>query len=247
MDFRKLTYNEIIFRVLLQREEATQSLKYSELENALPKQIRKAVEQDWNSYIRNEDLDFYSAFQKAVRKHIPGVYYVVMAMEFFGKIPFHKALSSLLQKGEFDWQKIGTTEDEIFELAERLLNGIRHRYRKPTPHYTSRKIFAPPPPDYFRVPKRRCPFCKQQIPLREFSAHIDDHINPPHLERLQTAGEMVVEKPQVEPKPFSEELLERTKDPEFEKQFERFSKNKCIGCGNPAILGDFYCFGCAPD
>src|SRR5688500_11858445 len=92
----QLTRNDIVFRVLLQREANRERITFKNLEKALPVNLRRSVEEDWRSFIRIEDLSFYTAFEKAVRKQIPGIYYSVVAVEYLYALPFHAALAGLL-------------------------------------------------------------------------------------------------------------------------------------------------------
>lgn len=113
--------------MLLQREEARTSLTFNALERSLPKEILKSIASDWRSYIRDEGVEFDSAFQKAVRKHLPGIYYVVMAAEFLGKIPFHAALLFFLQPEAHGFNLSSDSENAIFELADFLAQEVRRR------------------------------------------------------------------------------------------------------------------------
>ena len=58
MDTSTLRHDEIVFRVLLQREAARPTLTFATLEASLPKDLRRRVEPDWRSYIRDEGLGF---------------------------------------------------------------------------------------------------------------------------------------------------------------------------------------------
>jgi hypothetical protein len=121
-----LTRDEIAFRVLLQREEIHEQLSMAALEKSLPKQLRKPIERDWLGYIRDEELHFATAFQKAVRKNIPGLYYLVMAAEFLLKVPFHSALGHFLETTTLP---VVPEMDRLFELADYLAEELR-RERK---------------------------------------------------------------------------------------------------------------------
>jgi hypothetical protein len=125
-----LTRDEIVFRVLLQREEAHAQLSVGALEESLPKQLRKQIEADWRSYIREEDLHFATAFQKAIRKHIPGLYYLVMAAEFLLKVPFHSALGHFLETANLP---MAPEMERLFELADYLAEEIRKDRRNAMP------------------------------------------------------------------------------------------------------------------
>jgi hypothetical protein len=247
-----LTYDEAIFRVLLQREEAKEGLKFSTLEQALPKSLKKLIEPDWRHFISSENLDFYSAFQKAVRKHLPGIYYVVMAAEFLSKLPFHTVLSYFLLKSEIDWNQHGTTEEDVFTAADWLWEEAQARQRKatgkvgspklPVPKRPSPQVDVRPNPTKLFLAGRRCAFCKRFVPLRELADHVDKHLNPIHL----GVGRPPVVAQQSPIISQSEPITADSGDP-LPSHPARFYQHRCIVCGNVSIPGDFYCYFCAPD
>jgi len=254
MDVQHLKTSEIAFRVLLQREAFRPQLTFADLEQSLPKDIRRRIEPDWRAYIRDESLHFDSAFEKAVRKHLPGVYYEVMAAEFLGKLPFHIALAHFLDPGEFTWDRAGIPVDAIYELAERFINDIRHRRAQTKKQVQPAAVIARPvlkPTE----PKRRCAFCKQLIRVSELSQHVDRHINPPQLGGGQITATITASST-TEDLPAEMHIQERSgpalnTGQEYNstsvKGFERFGINRCISCGNIAIPGDYYCYHHAPD
>ncbi|HEX4121946.1 MAG TPA: hypothetical protein VH619_15100 [Verrucomicrobiae bacterium] len=246
MTFKGHTHDEIVFRVLLQREQQRPQLTFKLLECSLPNKIRNQVETDWRGYIRAEELEFDSAFQKAVRKNIPGVYYVVMAAEYLYEIPFHTALAHFLDiqrsPGSFN-------EDKIFALAEFFAEHVRqHRAAQQAlararqqhpPQHPAAPGAKPAKP---KGPVRRCAFCKDLIPVVGLFAHIDAHLNPAHL---GTYNPVRLPK-QKEPTP-----------PQSQQDFRpvavkssrasHFRGGRCIMCNHVPIPGDFYCYEHAPD
>lgn len=250
MSFRHQTHDEIVFRVLLQREEQRAHLNFGVLEEALPKAMRKAIESDWRAYIRDEALGFDSAYQKAVRKHIPGVYYVVMAAEYLGNLPFHVALGHFLRPGDVKWHQSLLQEADVFELAEWLTQEVRKRRASERPA-TPQK--APPPAAPKPVgPVRRCGFCKREIPVKDLAQHIDRHLNP--LSRGDGRRDSF-DSGYVPPQPIRSTPVrvsdgystQSEKGSWSAQRTERDQRHQCIGCGNPAIPGDFYCYSCSPD
>ena len=243
----ELTHDEIVFRVLLQREEARPSLTFTALEEVVPKSIRKSIENDWRSYIRDDGLEFDSAFQKAIRKKIPGLHFIILAAEFLGKIPFHIALGHFLQPEKFSWASKISTEDEVFKLADRLEDEFRRKRAKIVPH--SNKVFAPPQTITPRPtgPTRKCYFCRKQIPVAELYQHVDrEHLNPAHLggEKIQQTITPAREFEKAEiPVTQNTSITTAIKPP---SEFNRFKIPRCA-CGSIAIPGDFYCYHCAPD
>lgn len=126
MNGHGLTHDEIIFRVMLAREEARPKLSFEMLEKSLPKNFRKSIEGDWRAFIRDEGLEFDSAFQKAVRKHLPGLYYVIIAAEFIHRLPFHEVLGHFLGTSGINKDQIYAT-DEVFALAEAMAREVNRR------------------------------------------------------------------------------------------------------------------------
>jgi hypothetical protein len=245
MNFRGHTHHEIVFRVMLQRDEQRPKITFKLLESSLPKKIREAVENDWRCYISTEELEFDSAFQKAVRKNIPGVYYVVMAAEYLHAAPFHTALAHFL-----DVQRLAGSfnEDQIFELAEFFAEHVRHNRAaarqeaaKATHTYLPpRRPVLEAKPARPKGPVRRCAFCGKLIPVAELYAHIDGHLNPARLGTFNP-----VPLPRLPPSPQTEigpVILPRANRPRSQSR-----AGHCICCNHVPIPGDFYCYEQAPD
>jgi hypothetical protein len=146
-----LTHDEIIFRVLLHRDEQRDKVTYAALEKALPKDLRKRIEPDWRAFIRDESIEFDSAFQKAIRKHLPGIYYVIVAAEFLFKVPFHSALSHYLLVSNAGSTPNQLESEEVFALAEELAAEVRRRQAEAT---TERQQSAPPTPPSAKPPHK---------------------------------------------------------------------------------------------
>ena len=255
MKFQGLTYDEIVFRVLLAREEARPNLSFDRLEKSLPKKIRHQIEADWRQFISTEELEFDSAFQKAVRKHIPGIYHVVMAAEFLQKIPFHVALAHFLEIQRLPGP---LQEDDIFTLAEFFADHIRRLRHPVSPHAPLSSLGAkfqqneqepspsvryqgPETPQIPTGPIRRCAFCKKYFSAKELYAHIDEqHLNPAHL------GTNL---PAPLPKPQAAIPEQTTSQIVPSPMFARFRNGLCIaeGCPHIAIPGDFFCYEHATD
>jgi hypothetical protein len=243
---QELTHDDIVFRVLLQREDVRPTLTFAALEEVVPKSIRKSIESDWRSYIRTEGLEFDNAFQKAIRKHIPGLHFIVLAAEFLGKTPFHIALGHFLQPDKFKWTSATSSEEEVFKLADRLEDEFRLKRANLLRHH--QKVYAPPAfTPKPAVPTRKCYFCRKLIPVAELYQHIDSvHLNPAHLGGA-TSRETILPTPAdettqipVTPNPPVAVVI----SPPVE--FSRFKLPRCA-CGSIAIPGDFYCYHCAPD
>jgi hypothetical protein len=239
-----------MFFVCLQREEAATKISFPELESSLPREIRKTVDNDWRRYIREEGLEFHSAFQKAVRKHIPGIYYVVAAAEYVHKVPFHVALSYFLNRNNTDRFHHELGSDEVFELAQRLMDGARRITEKPLtrapkweqkPFSNSKQPVAPFATSLvkrrpYEIPKnyRRCGFCFKAFHLAEIGAHVDTHLNPIRLGSGPPIATKVIQK-----------------DPGFmlssqETSSAKFKSGTCICCHHIPVPGDYYCYDCLP-
>jgi len=177
-----LSHDEIVFRVLLQRDDLRSKTSFAQLEQSLPKELRKRVEPDWRGYIRDEGLEFDAAFQKAIRKHLPGVYYVVMATEFLAGVAFHEALSHFLLDRPVVWRKPASSDEEIFDLADRLGQEVRSRCEKRTGTLSPQSQVATESaaPEAKEIgPRRRCAFCRRWVLVTELLAHVDRHVDPP--------------------------------------------------------------------
>jgi hypothetical protein len=209
-------------------------------------QSRPLKEADWRSYIRNEGLEFDGAFQKAIRKNIPGLHFIILAAEFLGKIPFHIALGHFLQPEKLKWTSTTSTEDEVFKLADRLEEEFRLKRAKLVRQ--QHKVFAPPASAPKPTgPTRKCYFCFKQFPVAELYHHVDRvHLNPAHLggaiSRETTPPAPKVD-PAQNPVPANPAAAVETSTP---TEFSRFTIPRCA-CGSIAIPGDFYCYHCAPD
>ena len=126
MSGNKAIHDEIIFRVLLAREEARPKLSFDTLEKSLPRSLRKIIESDWRAFIRDEGLEFDAAFQKAVRKHLPGIYFLLIATEFIHGVLFHEALAHFLNTSVGNTARSFGT-DEVFALAEEMSSEMNRR------------------------------------------------------------------------------------------------------------------------
>jgi hypothetical protein len=241
----ELNHDEIVFRVLLQREELRPNLTFASLEEVVPKTILKSLEGDWRSYIRNESLEFDIAFQKAVRKHIPGLHFIILAAEFLGKISFHAALGHFLQPDKFKGQA-NFREDDVFNLADRLEEEVRQKRARLIPQ--QRKVFAPP--KFAPEPSgltRKCYFCGRRIPAVELCDHIDCvHLNPSHLGGQANQPKNIQLSPIESKMEIADPIKQIIIDDVSTHEFGNF-RRPCCACGNIAIPGDFYCYGCAPD
>jgi hypothetical protein len=241
-------YDEVLFRVLLQREEQRPRLTIPLLEAVVPRQQRKQVVDDYLRFIREEELEFDFAFQKSIRKHFPGVYYVIVAAEFLYHIPFHEALGFFLGTASSVTPK-QIDQEKIYELAEELARQVRERARQLAVEDGKRRAVRGPK----QAPRTtRCGFCKRVLPFSEITRHVEEnHLGPPG------PGAMRVARPTEQlPRPVAATALSGP-GPNQPTGFQpvivspppwmdHFRTGRCIGCQRIPIPGDFYCYYCVP-